>query len=654
MPRFLLPLALLFAAPLSATEFPISEPDVVPFERGVIAGGAPTIAAGDDGFLVVWHSNTFPGGRPSPGPTWVRAYDSNGPRVPVATPIFSGAGSFAVWTGSEYLVIRTPQFMAFAALLPSPVIEVSRVDAAGREIAASKVSLQLGTRAGYVHGFAWDGAYAAALVRFFGAPMFSVLLFDREGRFVAETPLTGEPSAIAARRGGGFFILQQAQGDAVAQGGLWFGAIDNTEEGVIARILDGSGAELDRFVVSAAGTGARSIAWTGSEWITMFRGEGDQLCTARFKRASDVRTECFSRPGADAPFIAAGPAGVLRAWWEPGGQVVTEKGLATTVYSRAGLPAAAVDDTGLLAAWSEDTDAGDRIHLGGRANDGTPRPEVVLPGDQRQTEPRLSRSGGQTLLVWVEGTRVRAVRVDAAGQLVAPAVELSGDYADSPAIAAREGAWLVAWRKGDAIETRLVSAAITLSEIERFVSPPIAESPALAATSDGWLLVWGEVSAQTRILGQRLDAAGNPVGERLVLSALGGKYPAIACNDDACLVTWLDETGLHAKTVRHDGSEASAPRRISPVTSGRPPVILVLRDGSFQVHQEGSILYLDRDGALRDALHWGNTFTIFGDAVIWNGRVTMVSMQSAFMPDGFVATRVTAFQFPPRLRSVRH
>ena len=648
MTRFL-PLVLLLTASLLAAEFPISEPDVLPFDRAVIDNGAPTVAAGDDGFLVLWDSLVPHGGLPSPGPTWVRAYDASGPRRPVASSVFGAAASSrAVWTGSEYLVASTPQFLQFGILVPAPMLVLSRFDADGGLITRND-PIELGTRAGHVIGLAWDGAHAAALVQFVGSPASSAFLLDREGRLVVETSVTGEPSDIAPRRGGGFFILQRSQGDAVAPGGISFAAIDNTDHGVVARILDGSGAELDRFVVSATGAVARSLAWTGREWITMFH-DGAQLCTARFTRASDVRTECVLNPAAQGAFVAAGAAGVMRAWWQDG-QVVTERGLASTRWSQAGIPAAVVDETGLLAAWVEDTAAGGRIHLGGRANDGTPRPEIVVPGEGLQSEPLLSRSGGQTLLVWVEGTRIRATRVDAQGQPVAPAVKLSGDFAAMPAIAAREGAWLVAWRTGDAIETRLVSAAMTLSEPERIVSPPVALTPAVAATRDGYLLVWTEVTDQASVLAQRLDTTGRAIGERVRVSPFGFT-PAIACSDDVCLVTFF-ANGMLAQTVRHDGSVVGAPRSLGPLESN-PPVILVLRDGSFQLHHGELIFYFDRDGRLRDALHWGDGLNFFGDAVIWNGKVTMVSMRSAHMGDGFFATRVTAFQFPPRLRSVRH
>ena len=654
MTRSLAPLVLLLAASLAAAEIPISDIDVVPFDRSVVGNGYPSIAAGD-GFLLTWDSMVHQG-LITPGPTWVRAYDASGPREPVAFAIYGGIGSRAVWTGSEYLVTRTPLLRQFGRILPTAVIEISRVAADGREVPSSEVRFTPSRGAGQIIALAWDGAYALAAVGFYNGT-YATLLLDRNGQVVSETPIDFEPSGVAARSGGGFYVLPRAEGDAVAAGGIWFASIDNLQDGgVVGRILDSTGAEIDRITITETGGDARSVAWTGTSWVTVYR-DGSQLCTAHFT-ASNVETDCVAAPGALAPVIAAGDSGTLTAWWQDG-QIVTSKGVASTHYSNAELPAAVVDDTGLLVAWSEAAPIGGKlIHVGGLANDGARRPEHVLDGMWPQLRPRLSRSGGQTLLLWSEGQMIFARRVDAAGRPFGEKVRLDENSAANFAVTARNGAWLVVFQDFSSdIVARELSPGLVASESDRLGSEEFGQgSPAVAATSDGYLAVWIENSG-LHVGAQRVEPGGRRGGDRVVIAVGSSEErltnPSVGCNAEHCLITWFRASTLMGRLVRHDGTPAGEPRAYAGFYSSAP-VILVLGDGSFQVVHGTEFTTVAPTGESRGTIRWSRDFHNLGDAVIWRGKLTFLTTRVEKMQDLIFASRVFAVQLPPRTRSVRH
>ena len=647
MPRLLLSLALLLlASSLSAGEMPVSSPRVAPLDTTTWWEQVPFVAAGD-GFLVVWESRLWQG---YPGPLRLRAYDGASPRQPIATLVAGGRSPHAVWTGSEYLVVRAPQTAGrYGTLLPTGVLSFARVDRDGNVIEGSQTELALGQKAGNVFALAWDGVSALAAVQYAGGLGNALVRLDRNGALLDETPVDYEPAGIAARPGGGFFVLRREDGDAVAAGGDRFAVVDNTTDGLVVKILDSAGAELSRFPIGSTAHDARSIAWDGDEWLTAYR-EGELLCTARFTGATDVRSNCMREPLADDPFIAAGPAGTFLAR-KRGGQIVTEAGIASTVMSTAFDPTAAVDERGLLVAWTEPADGGHHIWIGGINDDRSRRPEKPLGGASAQRAPRLIRSGAQTLLAWRESNRVFATRIDAVGAAIPPRIDLGGSGSSlSIAAAARDGGWLVAWDTANEIVAAHLSANLDAQPPEHFGSSTAEQTaPAAATTRDGFLVAWRESeSGHVRIVTEPLDANGRRVsgGIRVVEDEGAVHRIGVGCGAETCLVAWSDFVDkVRGVLVRHDGTRIGETRVLLHAGSGQPVIVHAQDDGSFRVNHGLFLVHVSPGGEPVHVQAWNTESVVVGDAVVWRDRPTFVYMK---------ALQIFAFDLPPRLRSVRH
>ena len=646
--RSLVPLVLLLlASSLFAAEIPISQPEVIPIDLGEAHAQTPGVAAGD-GFAAVW-SERF--NFTDVAVTKLRTYDDDGtPRQTL--PVIVGAGNtpHVFWNGSEYVVVLAVPFSRFGSTSPLPSIVAVRVRPDGTVVPGFE-TLATARSGSTVIAVAWDGANALAAVNHNNSQ--HLLLLDRDGRLVTDTPIAYVPADIAVKPGGGFFVLRADQGSAIAAGGDRFAVLSNLSSksgGVTAAILDSAGTELERFTLAGEGGYAATVAWDGRAWVGAYVVHGS-LCTARFTSSADVGRTCGPSGSASSPALAVGPRGVFKVWNESG-QVATDAGIASTTLSTITVANATVDDRGLVAAWIETVPGGAQIRIGGVNNDGTPRPEYGLPVPITMYDSvRLAHAGNQTLLVWSQGGSMHGALLDES--LEPPESYLGFRDGTRPAVAARGNEWLIVWAAPTGIEAEHMSAAGGVTELVEFGGPAIQFEPAVAATSSGYLVVWWESEqGQTRLVVEPLDAGGKRTrgGNRIVENRVPITYPAVGCGPQTCLVTWSGGSGeMWATLVRHDGTKISAEQVFSAPVLTPVPIIEPLADGSFLVWHGSNVTPVSKTGVPGLTQRWTSQSVGLANIVNWRGNRTAVYSRRE---NG--ASRLFAFELTGRARSVRH
>lgn len=638
-------ISLLAAIAVSAAEVPISQPKLVPLDSTAWQVSAPAVAAGD-GFLVTWNEAL---GYSTVSPVKVRTYDPDGrPRQDLAISIANGSTPRAFWNGSEYVIVYANGMPKYAPALPLPALTAIRVRPDGTVVEDSDSVLASARYRASVLALAWDGTNALVAVTHDSGN--HLLLLDRNGALVEDTPVDYTPGAIAARPGGGFFVLRAEQGSGIAAGGDRFAIVANVNDksgGVTAAIVDANGAELERFTLSQAGGHGATIVWDGRAWVAAF-AENGALCTARFTRASDVVRDCKTGGSASAPALAVGTERLFEAWKE-GAQLVTDSGLASSIYATVGDADATVDDTGLLAAWVEHHGAAAEIRTGGIANDGTLRPEhrltATIEGFGRVL---LSRAGDRTLLLWTHGRALQAVEIDETG---APADTMM-QFRDgsSPAVAARGDERVIVWAGDTGIESLLLDRNLQTGAFESFGGFGQQYEPAIAATPTGYLVAWHEIeNGIGRIVIEPLDDAGRRFkgGNRVVEKEHAPlAYPKLACNAGACLLTWFGATNeLWCALVSHDGVRLSEDRLFEAHEYVDDTVVKVQAGDSFMVYRNGAVTPVSAAGEPGPTLVWHNQRIALANVVDWRGRPAAVYNRGQ---------RLFAFDFASRARSVRH
>jgi hypothetical protein len=520
-----------------------------------------------------------------------------------------------------------------------------RIRPDGTVVEGSQVTVGNWEHSGAVIAVAFDGTEVLAAV--FHDNAYYLITLDRHGHFLSETLIDYEPGAVAARLGGGFFVLRRDLGVRVAAGGDRFGFLEVTSFGeLLAGVLDASGTEIDRFPIAARSDNP-SIVWNGREWLTVYQDDS-QLCTAAFTGSHDLRRECVESPGAGQPAIAVGSHGTFRVWQAAGG-MLSDAGPVSTGSILAAQVSAVTDDAGLLVAWTEQG-LFPRIVLGGLANDGSARPEHHI--DAFWGNLQLSRTVDQTLLVYASPEGVKAVRIDDSGSAIPPVAEIGLDA--SFAVVARGDEWVVAGHS--AVSGELVSARLThnldVSPFEHFGGTAFQRIGDVAATARGYLVVWTESEHdRVRVVAEPLDPSGRRIsGGIRIVDGVEPIYAAnTGCGPSACLVTWQFGRELRGLLVGHDGRPLTEIRTLQ--TDGnsdlRRTVIVASDDGAFEIFSGGRKTSVSGAGEILNTSRWHEDELFFdlGDVVTWRGART-----AAYVRGGGVFAGV----FRPRHRAVHH
>ena len=619
-------LLLVLASSTFAGELPVSRFDVIAADNTNRHATGPTVTAGD-GFLVGWNDqdSVF---------LWVstvnvRVYGPDGtPRTAIPLALGYGRQSSAFWNGSEFVVlIGTP-----AARLPLPIstslIRSFRVRRDGT-LVDTETTLIFGKPGSAPIAVAFDGNEALAAA--FHSGGYHLLRLDRMGHLLEDTPIDYEPAGVAAKPGGGFFVLRREQGDAIAAGNDRFAVLD----GQIASILDRDGNQVERFPLWPDAGSSSSIAWDGSAWVAAFT-VNRALCTARFTNAHDVDTSCNAEEKTDAVAIAANEQQAFKAW-TGNGWLLTDGGLASTRAEAAHASSAVVDEEGLLAAWLESSPGGFQIHVGGLFNDGSARPEIIIDRSDTQVAPTLSRSGSQTLLAWIEGNHLYA-------QILGGSTKrLSDGFGPTLSVAPHADGWVIAWATARGVKAALVDRELNIIKAEEFGGMGSWSSPVVAQSANGHLLAWSKFDYGTlRDVVHPFGAAASPI---VIAEGTGGAlYLSLGCGPQNCLVT----SGSWAAVVAPDGTVVSPNRTLPARDVSGATFIEALTDGSFRVWRDNVVTNISANGDPSEPQLWHPQSLGFGSVVTWRGHTTAVYSR---LSSG--SAQVFAYEFIPRSRAVR-
>jgi hypothetical protein len=677
LPRLPLVAALLLASAAHASEVAVSESRFAP----ALAGPSRTIgsvASGDGTDLVAWteqpHSFDFV---PLAGVAYIRTYDAGGaPLQPAQIAIGPGSGALAVWNGSDYFVAYGRFYNRLGTFLPSPDVEAVRVTADGHLIDGSRISL-IATRAtgGSISALAWDGTHYFASAS--SDANVKLLLLDREGHVVRSQD--GFAPSIAAIPGGGFAMLRFVAGGGVelvrvgrdgelgpatALGPADWGAklevhgdriavVRHTAGGVVVEELDNDARVLVSVALPNDAT-IRSLVWRESSWVAAY-DRTSAGCIVRF--GSGVASSTLCSDTARQPF-----AGVDRAAWIENGEVRTSRDLslaggeiaseAATMQSDA---AAVATATGSIVAWFESG----AMHIGGLTRDGSRRAERTIDAEAEAHHPALATAGAQTLLVYVDGIQfragtIRALRLDADGQPLAPAFTLGHGLA--PTVASDGRDWLVVWQSSESraqvLAARVTANGDATAEVLVFANAEGQGHPAVAWSGAGYVVAWTEtVRAMTQLVdrnGARIANALTLVDDRV--SGVSFYSVSIACGPSSCLVTWsANGVGVFGAVLAPDGTRRSENRKLLPFVSLSNIIIAPVAGGTFHIAQANRYLFIDAAGAPLADVTWLRQAEVAGlsDGRIFYTRVTA--------PEELLggATRLFAREepAPPRMRA---
>jgi hypothetical protein len=286
------------------------------------------------------------------------------------------------------------------------------------------------------------------------------------------------------------------------------------------------------------------------------------------------------------------------------------------------VPAVAIGpDGGFMIVWYGETGAYGRIYdAGGRPRGG----EILLnaPGSSQPDAPRVAAdASGRFMVVWSDrGSSVRGRLFGADGQPIGGEILIAGDHGPAAfpdIVAAPGGGFLVIWSRDDRFvhAQRFDSQGGRIGGESQFYPGPGSFFRLAALSPVGFLLTWNPFNQTgtntSNLLAQRLDAAGQPVGDSiLVAGAIPGVVQGVvpvAYADGGFAVVWVNGalgrpelTGLFARRYAADGSPASGAvqiRRGSQVVN-MPPAAVALPSGDTWALWFESGLPLDPDGGV--------------------------------------------------------
>jgi hypothetical protein len=324
---------------------------------------------------------------------------------------------------------------------------------------------------------------------------------------------------------------------------------------------------------------------------------------------------------------------------------------------------AAVDDQGLLLAWSER----DRIFLGGEA-----------VGDLYASSPRLSVAGAQTLFVRVEHGHLLASRlaariaqqplIDVADRVSHADDRVGPDQIGEPAISTDGREWLVAWATYDQ-QVRI--ACITANGD---VMPPGGTAilpssfkqrePSVAWDGSAFRVVWVEEAEEegvrdVHITTRLVDRSGLPIGRE---SSFGVVHPqesafslssvSLGCATDACLVVWMHgiESTFSGASVRSDGSHGIEKGLFA--SNLRDPAVVRPRDsGDFEVWHDKQWHVVSPDGDVISSTTWNANDIIVYDVIA--GGAGPIILYARSVEDDQLGDSFRLFLLLPKRRAVR-
>lgn len=625
-------ISLMLATSALGSEVAISHRDVIPTDNQARRAALPNVAAGD-GFLVAWNDQQSLLSYIST--IQVRTYDADGtPRQAVPLALRGGTFAQTFWNGEEFVVLTGTAAGKLPIFTDAPVIFSTRVRPDGTLPPNAPTTVIVSKPGAVPLGVAFDGTRALAPA--FHGGGYHLLLLDRTGHLLEDTPIAYEPAAVAVKPGGGFFVLRREVGDAIAAGDDRLAVLDHSETGVTALILDGEGAELERFALSSSAASSSSITWDGSAWIAAYPANG-ALCTARFTGADDVFVSCDVQQ-TDAVAIAAGSQRTFKAWTD-NGWLYTDGGLASTRAETASQPHAVVDDEGLLVVWLESA----RIHLGGRFHDGTARPETIIETVSSPGAPRLARSGHETMLAWIENNHLFArllgtTETKNLGDGFGPILSTAGD----------DDGFLIAWSGQRGVTTARFDRELNVLVKEELRSLRHQLNPLVARTANGFLVTWLETDGfGVHIIVEPLDAGGHRTSGPIELGVAQDitTVQGLGCGESTCLVTWYSNVDqLWGAVVRADGTPLSA-NRVSPATDVYASTFVeALPAGAFRVWHGNVYTPVAANGDPGEPQAWHAGEVAFGNLVNWRGHLTAVYTRQG---------QIFAYEFVPRSRAIR-
>jgi hypothetical protein len=306
------------------------------------------------------------------------------------------------------------------------------------------------------------------------------------------------------------------------------------------------------------------------------------------------------------------------------------------------------------------------MHIGGLAHDGSRRAERMIDAEAEPHNPRLATAGAQTLLVYVDGNpfgagTVRALRLDADGQALAPAFTIGHGAAASVASDGHE--WLVVWQSSDGTRVRpqLLAAPVTAngdatSEVLVFANDAAQWNPRVAWSGAGYVVAWAEGESapsgpHSRVMTQLVDRNGARTGNAQTLLDDDNAIlntASLACGPGSCLVTWTTWTGsrgdLYDAVIAADGARRSENRLLLKDRSRSAVAIAPADGGTFRLACGNLYLFLDATGAPLATVAWLNVDAVVAGIV--DGRIVYGRLTA---PEEFLdgATRLFSREEPP-------
>jgi hypothetical protein len=524
-----------------------------------------------------------------------------------------GSGSLVVWTDARSSLIPLAAFSGGPYLSPGGGtmrdIYAARLDAAGNLVDATPIVV---SAAGLNQGFpkvAWNGQnwlvvwmgqaglaccpnvniYAARV-----SPAGEVLddppiLVDAEGT-------SGELYWPTVASDGAIWAVAWRDLDIAA--GIW--TIDGARVSPGGTVLDVGGKQLRRDTSNSYPIGPQ-LAYAAGQYLLVWNEASNRVMGQRLTTALD-----------------------------PVGGVFQLNALAGSIGKN---PRVASDGTNFFVTWFEDRFYGSarlygtRISAAGVVLD--PAGIALTPAaGYTQFSPTVTWDGAQWIVAYnFQATGLNddlyATRVSAAGALLG-----SGSIQVRPGAAVVYEPWAIptagggarfVWQEMDGSASDIFTASVTAAGAvgtARCVSvgAPRQSQPRFVSNGNGYLAVFlSETSSASRILGQRLSAAGTPIDAEPFEIATGSApldRPSVAWDGQRYLITWSDKSQarVYARRVGSNGIPIDA-APIFVMRGGEPDVAAL--DGVFLVaatyaaNPQFQTLYSTRvrgsDGSLLDA-----------------------------------------------------
>jgi hypothetical protein len=303
--------------------------------------------------------------------------------------------------------------------------------------------------------------------------------------------------------------------------------------------------------------------------------------------------------------------------------------------------------------------------------------KLVASSSANQFAPVLAAGRDQMLVVWTEdqsdftmsNQKIRAVRIDAAGQLLSPVLDLG--YGSAPAVASDGTNWLFVWsqvlddrRSSAATIGRLVTAAGNVSaDGPPIISPYYFSWAARVAWSGTGYIVVAAVddvkygTAPPWLVAQFVGADGIPIGPLTQLTPPGQTTLGnVACNADQCVAAWSDLNHIRVLALSASTTPHSATQTLPEGVTVRD---VIPRPGGFDVTwQDGP-----RFGrtTINASLAPVQTVTLLSNAIeasatrSGGGELHAIYVRDTAAEEMYGGVqRAFVTDLPPRLRTARH